>query len=114
MPIERREISLHTHELMQAVASYARLTPGVLPSGRILAVCPTMACANGPTVLVSVMLAAEPDGPPIDVRLTYESVFELLIRFCRDEGIPMPRSGSKSARVVDKNLALVIEQGTGL
>jgi hypothetical protein len=113
MPIERREISLHTHELMQAVASYARQTPGALPVGEILGVCPSQASSGRPSVVVSVMLSAEPDGPPIDVRLTYESVFELLIRFCREEGIPMPRSGKKEARVVGALLTLLIEQGGG-
>jgi hypothetical protein len=111
MPIERREIRLTDAELIQAMAAYARLTPGVLPDGQLLGMSASRSPAGAPIVTASVLLTAEPNGPPIEVRLAYESLFELLIRFCREEGIPMPRSGNKAAHVVGNSLYLVIDQG---
>jgi hypothetical protein len=111
MPIERREIRLTGDELIQATSGYARFTPGVLPDGQILSVTVALTPQGQPVVTATVLLTETPDRPPIEVLLAYESLCELLIRFCRDEGIPMPRKSNKTAQVVGASLTLVIDQG---
>lgn len=109
MPIERREICLTDEELMRAVQAYGRQTPGLLPIGPMLSVRVVVKAPNIPVVTVSIRLAGDSAEPPVDVCLGDESIFELLVRFCLDEGVPMPRGGKKVAQVIDGMLAMVID-----
>jgi hypothetical protein len=110
MPIERREVRLDNTELMQAVASYALQTPGVLPNGNLVRVQVVHAAPGAPSVTAAVCPSAEPQASPIEVRLSHDSVLELLVRFCKEEGIPVPRSGAKAVTVIAGLLTLVIDQ----
>ncbi len=109
MPIERREIRLTEQELIHAIQAYGRQTPGVLPIGVLLGTDVADRTPDPPRVTVAVRLAADPDQPPVDVRISDQSLFELLIRFCMEEGIPLPRAGTKTAWVMDGLVTLVIE-----
>jgi hypothetical protein len=110
MPIERREVRLDNTELMQAVASYAHQTPGVLPTGSLVGVQVRNHDPGAPSVTAAVRLAAEPQALPIEVRLSHDSVLELMVRFCKEEGIPVPRAGAKAVTVIAGLLTLVIDQ----
>jgi hypothetical protein len=110
MPVERREIRLSNDEVMAAVSAYARLTPGILPSGKLQNVLVAVSAAR-PCVTASVALVGDPSGPLVAVSISYESIVELVIRFCQEEGIPMPRGGSKHASIMDGLLTLVIDHG---
>jgi len=111
MPFERREIRLTNDELLQAIEVYGRQTPGVLPTGPLLGVVVANSALEMPVVTVTVRCAADMTGPPVDIVLNHESVFEVLVRFCLEEGIPIPRGGRKTTSVLDGLLALVINYG---
>ncbi len=111
MPLERREIRFRNEELLRAIASYGRLTPGVLPEGALQGVSVALGAQGAPAVTVLVALAVGGPGESVEVHLSSDSILELMIGFCRQEGIPMPRSASKHAAVFDSLLGLVIEHG---
>ncbi len=111
MPHERREIRLFEDELLQAIEVYGRQTPGVLPTGPLLGVSVAGKAPEPPVVTVTVRCAADPSGSPVEIVLNDESVFEVLVRFCLEEGIPIPRGGKKTTSVIDGLLALVINYG---
>ena len=104
MPIERRTISLLEDELRQAVEAFRRVTPDVLPAGALRAV-RVEGSSTPPVVTVSVQAA----GHALDVRLRDASVLALLIRFCSENNVPIPKRGNKVVRVVDGLLTLVID-----
>lgn len=109
MPIERREIRLAEDELMRAIISYGRQTPGVLPPGPVLRVALQHVPDAAPCVTATVLLAADREEPPVDVRLQASNVLEMLVRYCQEEGIPIPRGGQKSTSVIGGMLTLVID-----
>ena len=48
----------------------------------------------------------------LDVRLRDTSVLALLIRFCLENNVPIPKRGNKAVRLVDGLLTLVIDYGS--
>ncbi len=111
MPLERREICLTNDELLEAIEFYGRQTPGVLPAGALLEVVVANHAPERPSVTATIRCTYDPVGPPVEVILNDQSVLELLLRFCVEEGIPIPRGGDKKTSVIDGLLTLVISYG---
>jgi len=107
VPIERRTISLLEDELRQAVEAFRRVTPDVLPAGALRAV--RIEGGDAAPVLTASVQAGE---RVLDVRLRDTSVLALLIRFCLENNVPIPKRGNKAVRLVDGLLTLVIDYGS--
>jgi hypothetical protein len=112
MPIERRDIRFTPDELVRAISSYARQTPGVLPHGRLNSVAVAQAQDTAPVVTATVIPPAKTQSTPIEVQLSQDSILEMMIRFCKEESIPVPRNGRKAARVTEGLLTLIIDHVT--
>jgi hypothetical protein len=104
VPIERRYISLLEDELRQAVEAFRRVTPDVLPAGALRAVRVEGGGAR-PALTASVQVAEH----VVDIRLRDTSVLGLLVRFCLENNVPIPKRGNKVVTVVDGLLTLVID-----
>jgi hypothetical protein len=111
MPIERREITLLPTELVDAVASYLRMSQSRYPQGRIVAVNPEQTQA-GPVVHVEV-------NPPncgdqiVTTQIHPPAALEMFVRFCNENNIPLPRSGRKLLRANGGSLAMLIVMDNG-
>lgn len=96
MPIERRDIILINEEALLAVRAQARMEPWLFPPGQIIAVDINK---NEEPLLVTVATAGAPNKRE-SVALNRQQAVEVLIRFCLENNIPLPRLGYKTAIIV--------------
>ncbi|MBV9116960.1 MAG: hypothetical protein JOY63_06310 [Acetobacteraceae bacterium] len=94
-------------ELRQAVEAFRRVTPDVLPAGALRAI--RVEDGDASPVLTASVQAGE---RVLDVRLRDTSVLALLVRFCLENNVPIPKRGNKAVRLVDGLLTLVIDYGS--
>jgi hypothetical protein len=109
MPIEHREVVVDENELHLAVGAFVRVWPMSFPEGRYAAA----------------KLASTPDGPVVEAlfdstegtnqsnRFCLDSgmLIEVLVRFCHENNIPVPRAGRKSVQVSQSSVSLKIVLG---
>ena len=115
MPVERRHILLSTEETLHAIQSYARMRPQFLPHGQVLGFRLDEGDEeSGIGLTVSVEVAYGATQAMLDVRATQPDIVELLIRCCLENNIPIPRSGAKTAAVVNEHLALIVRHDSCL
>jgi hypothetical protein len=105
MPREHREIIFSPEELESAVRSYARVTPRFLP------VAEHVACshdgAGGLTITVQATYGATVQEMSIEAKPA--DIEALLIRFCLENNVMLPRAGRKRVVAHEDGLALLIE-----
>lgn len=105
MPRERREIIFSLEEVESAVRSYARVTPRFLP------VVEQIACSHDAagrlTIAVRAAYGATVQEMKIEARP--RDTAALLVRFCLENNIMLPRAGRKSVVAREDGLALLIE-----
>ncbi len=109
MPIERRTISLLGDELQQAVEAFRRVTPDALPTGALRAVRVEDDGTGAPVVTVFVQTRGGTDEQSTSTRLRDATVLSLLIRFCLENNIPIPKRGKKMVAVVGGLLTLIVD-----
>ena len=105
MPRERREILLSEAELVDAIQSYRRMQTDVLPAGEIVAV----EVQSADCIKVSILMEYGDCEQQADFVLSGARVIEVLIRFCIENNIPIPRCGKKSLQITAGELCLKIE-----
>jgi hypothetical protein len=113
MPVERRQILLSDEELTHAVEAYRGVNPGFLPQGDLLQVKVGPGAgdhaAGAVAVAITIRMCYGQSQQEVDVPIREIDVMHLLIRFCLENNIPIPRLGTKSAALIDGTLALQIE-----
>jgi hypothetical protein len=105
MPREHREIIFSLQELESAVRSYARVTPRFLPVGEQIACSPD--ASGGLAITVHATYGATVQEMVIEVRP--EDIEALLIRFCLENNVMLPRAGQKRVVGHEDGLALFID-----
>ena len=109
MPRETRQIALSDDELLHAIQSYRRMQPNFLPHGPILRTSFARTEELGLHLTVAVRMRYGANEQEIEVRAQEADLLALLIRFCLENNVPVPRRGEKQARIVDGAAVLHIE-----
>jgi hypothetical protein len=104
MARERRKIILSKREVIDAVRSFRRVNHGFLPFGNIV----DCTIAGNGGVSVAIAMAYGQETREMSFALKESDVLELLIRFCIENNIRIPKHGAKAPVVVDGELALAI------
>ena len=107
MPVERREIIFSTNEVCQAVNSYHRMKPDLLPHGIVQDV--KVIEGDEIKLRVTVEMTYGDSRQAINIDVTAVDTVELLVRGCLENNIPIPRRAIKLLRLIEGNLALVIQ-----
>jgi hypothetical protein len=108
MPTEIRKILFSTEELLHAVQSYARMVPRFLPAGRVVGFEPVLGEETGLGLTVQVEAGSGNVLTLVMVHAPQARLVEVLVRCCLENNIPIPRRGTKMAKLVEDRLALVI------
>lgn len=96
LPIERRDIILIGDEPLQAVRAQAIMEPWLFPAGRIVAV-----DINNPNEPLLVTVARDgATGQQETVALNRLQTVDVLVRFCLEYNVLLPRRGHKTAIIV--------------
>ena len=107
MATELRRIFLDPAELLAATQSYLRANVEIVGSVTVVSV---QASKDG-TLAVNFFRSAQTSQPEADVVLQRDQVLELLVRFCLENNIPLPRMGAKIPVACGDSLALQIKIG---
>lgn len=91
MPVEIRRIILSEEELKRALNSYRRMTKGFLPDGDFEQV----EVKNDGTLNVKIGMNYSGQEKMADFEVTSDHACDILIRFCVENNIPIPREGTK-------------------
>ena len=103
MPIELRRIILSADELDRAISSYRRITDGFLPDGDVDS---TKVNQDG-TLCITVNMSYSAPPKHADFDINAEHTRGILIRFCLENNIPIPRNGEKIS--LESNGRLVLQ-----
>ena len=113
MPIEKRQILLSSEELVHAIEAYRNVNPTFLPQGDLLkAEVGPGTEAHAPAdveVTVSICMRYGDRKHRVDLTIPTADIVSLLIRFCLENNVPVPRLGTKAAALMNGALALRIE-----
>jgi hypothetical protein len=113
MPLEKRQLVLSDEELLHALSAYRNMSAAFLPQGEILRVSVAAEPGSGPgdgaVVIVGIRMCYGSGQQEIDVPLRGTDILSLLVRFCLENNVPIPRAGTKAAGAIDGKLALMIE-----
>ena len=107
MAIEMRRIFLSLRELVEATHSYLRANVEIIGAVHVT----TVHLGKDGEMTVNFVRDTLPDSPPGDVELHGEHVVSLLVRFCHENNIPLPRHGRKSVVTNGNSLALQVKIG---
>lgn len=112
MPRETRQIALSDDELIQAIRSYRRMQPDFLPQGPVLRASFTRTEDLDTRLTVAVRMRYGASEQEVEVQLQEADLLPLLVRFCLENNIPVPRRGEKKAQLIDGAAVLHIEFST--
>lgn len=107
MPLELRKIFLTGDELIDGLKSFRRVNEDFLPQGDIV----STKINEDLTVGVSVRAAYRGGTQDADFTVGKDDLLEILIRFCIENNIPIPRQGAKKVIGVSNRLGLEIRVG---
>ena len=104
MPKEFRQIFFSHEELTHAVVAHNRIAEEKVLYGDLAA------CTLGEDLIIRAECQIRDGGTvrSLQVTLTEDFTREALIRYCLENNIPIPRSGSKQLRLVDDEACLEI------
>jgi len=105
MPVELRRIIFTQEELCIALATLQRSDGKGLPQGDIAA----LKIGEDGSLLISITVPGS--DQPSKKTLSAEQMSNLLIRFCVQNKIPLPREGEKSSVVHENGVALLVKSG---
>jgi hypothetical protein len=115
MPIEIHQILLSSEEVTHALNAYRQVNTTFLPQGDVVKVKVGPAAdahaPGGVELTVSIAMQYGSSQHKADFTIGVADIVELLIRFCLENNIPVPRLGTKAAELIDGALALRIEYG---
>jgi hypothetical protein len=111
MPTEQRKIILAPAETQQAIDSFRRTNPDVMPAGSMKGF-----FLNGSAEEVELVISlggfARSSQPVSDFILKGHQLTSMLIKFCLENNIPVPRSSKRFSCLHGDRLALSIEYAT--
>lgn len=102
MPSETRTIFFEQDELIDAANAYRDAAERPLSRGKLTEV------RAEPAAFDRIVLRYITDAGNAEVALSYAQMTELLIRRCKELGIPLPRLGRKHIIPADDGMALVV------
>lgn len=104
MPKEFRQIFFSQEELTEAVIAHNRIEEDKVLYGDLAS------CVLGEDLIIRVECRIRDGGTlrSLTVNLTEDFTREALIRYCLENNIPIPRSGSKQLRLVEDEACLEI------
>jgi len=104
MPKEFRQIVFSREELADAVVAHNRIEEDKVLYGDLAS------CVLGEDLIIRVECRIRDGGNlrSLKVNLTEDFALEALIRYCLENNIPIPRSGSKQLRLIDDEACLEI------
>ena len=108
MPLEVRRVSLSDAELHLAVDQYRDANPHGFPKGKLTS---CQATARG---LELIFRSRDATRKVSQHSVSRSEAVRILIRFCLDQNIPMPRRGEKTFHVDNANASLEIKLSTSL
>jgi hypothetical protein len=115
MPIEQRQIMLSEAEVLQAIESYRRTRTDFLPNGEVTGLALKSPPRDGLVhLVVSVSMVYGQTRHTISIEIAEPDIVHLLIRFCLENNIPIPKLGRKSTGVIAGMLALIIHSGADI
>lgn len=106
MTRELRRITLSAQELTEAVGGYRKVDNKFLPPGKICEV-----AATAEHVTTKIEMKYVDSVHVLEFNIPYVKLTDVLINFCVERGIPVPRVGKKSAVLVESEVALEINVG---
>jgi len=104
MVTEVRKIILSQAELDKALNSFRRVKPDFLPPGRILYCRPVDAQPS-----IGVEMVYGNTKREMEISVPMHDFVEVMVKFCVENNICLPRQGTKSAGFVEGNAMLHIE-----
>lgn len=104
MASELRKIVLTDKEFMSSLNSFRRTHVDFLPAGEII----SWKTGDGGTLDVAVNIKGGSTINKMTFTIEAQYVIDILVRFCMENNIPVPRAGDKSWRSCDKGIALFI------
>ncbi len=107
MATELRRIFFDPAELLEATQSYLRANVEIIGAVTVVSV---KAGKDG-SLAVGFVRPTQPGQPQGDITLQPEQALDLLVRFCLENNIPMPRQGTKAAVACGDSIALQIKLG---
>ena len=106
MTRELRRITLSAQELTEAVGGYRKVDNKFLPPGKICEV-----AATPEHVTTKIEMKYVDSVHVLEFNIPYSKLTDVLINFCVERGIPVPRVGKKAAVLVETEVALEINVG---
>ena len=103
MPLETRRITLTDSELYVAVGQYRDANPLGFPEGKL-----TSCHATGQG-LELIFRSRDATREPHQHRVSRSEAMRILIQFCLDQKVPMPRRGEKTYHVDGSKACLEIK-----
>lgn len=107
MATELRRIFLSAQELRDAAHSYLRVNVDIVGSVTVKS---AHADKDG-TLAVHFVRPNQPGKPEGDILLQRDQAIDVLVRFCSENNIPLPRRGHKTMVGKDESIALQIKMG---
>jgi hypothetical protein len=105
MATELRRIFLSAQELRDAAHSYLRVNVELVGSVTVTAV----QAGKDETLSVRFVRPNQPGKPKGDIVLQRDQAVDVLVRFCHENNIPLPRRGLKSVVANGDSVALQIK-----
>ena len=104
MPKEFRQIVFSHHELAHAVVAHNRIAEDKVLCGDLAS------CSLGEDLIIRAECRVRDGGTvrSLQVKLSEDFTREALIRYCLENNIPIPRSGSKQLRLIEDEACLEI------
>ena len=107
MATELRRIFLNAQELRDAAHSYLRVNVDIVGSVTVLS---ARAEKDG-ALSVHYVRPNQPGKPEDDILLQRDQAVDVLVRFCSENNIPLPRRGHKTMVGTGEAIALQIKVG---
>ncbi len=107
MAVEVRFILFSMKEITQALVAHLRKAGKPLPVGSVRRV----SLAAAPTLNVAIDLVPDKEGEAVRMTVKEGELIAMIIAFCIDQHIPLPRDGAKSLRLVENEFYLVVALG---
>ncbi|PCJ68498.1 MAG: hypothetical protein COA62_15190 [Rhodobiaceae bacterium] len=104
MAEELRYIMFSDEEFLFGIESYRRMNPDFLPNGHL----DKWAAGKNGSLNFTMTLKGGSTKNVVSFTVEATQVTEILVRFCIENNIPIPRAGKKVVRTQDGKLALRI------
>lgn len=106
MTRELRRIYLSNQELSEAIGGYRKVDQKFLPPGKIIELVP-----GEDHIAIKVELKYVDSVHVLDFNIPYAKLADILVSYCVEHGILVPRAGKKMAVLIENEVALEILVG---